>query len=271
MDSKGEKAARELAEKFGGEMDALRKERDEARLAHQCSEATLAMAVARLGGEVEGAPTARVNFLQRIDELRRVEAGARADNEALRAKLEETLMKAEAAEHNGGLWEEEAKGLRARVQKVEGLLRATEGIARATGEDACQMAARLSKLDALLASEEPPAGLQNSACLTVADLAAAGRAWRWFREQLGAPAQGQVVASNSQEFEADLEVIGMLEMFLRMAEDGSGRRLTEGWEADDGSMQYCLGECWTWLRCQKTSRERALLAAPPAEPQEEIP
>ena len=45
----------------------------QARLAHQSSEATLAMAVARLGGEVEGAPTHRINFLQRIDALRRVE------------------------------------------------------------------------------------------------------------------------------------------------------------------------------------------------------
>lgn len=36
-------------------------------------EATIHMAVARLGGEVEGAPTHRINFLQRIDELRGIE------------------------------------------------------------------------------------------------------------------------------------------------------------------------------------------------------
>jgi hypothetical protein len=30
---------------------------------------TLNMAVDRLGGTVEGAPTSRINFLQRIDEL----------------------------------------------------------------------------------------------------------------------------------------------------------------------------------------------------------
>jgi len=35
--------------------------------------AVLAMTVARLGGTVEGAPTHRINFLQRIDELRRIE------------------------------------------------------------------------------------------------------------------------------------------------------------------------------------------------------
>jgi hypothetical protein len=51
------------------------KDRDlaEAQLAHQGSEAVLHMAVARLGGEVEGHPTARHNFLQRVDELRDVE------------------------------------------------------------------------------------------------------------------------------------------------------------------------------------------------------
>lgn len=36
-------------------------------------DATLSMAVARLGGMVEGGPTSRVNFLQRIDELVEVE------------------------------------------------------------------------------------------------------------------------------------------------------------------------------------------------------
>lgn len=36
-------------------------------------DATLAMTVARLGGFVEGAPTTRHNFLQRIDELRDIE------------------------------------------------------------------------------------------------------------------------------------------------------------------------------------------------------
>jgi hypothetical protein len=36
--------------------------------------AVVSMAVARLGGEVEGRPTHAGNFLQRIDELRRIEA-----------------------------------------------------------------------------------------------------------------------------------------------------------------------------------------------------
>lgn len=55
------------------------------------------------------------------------------------------------------------EALRARVRELEGLLRATEGIAKATAGDACQMDARLSKLDELLASEEPPASLSAAA------------------------------------------------------------------------------------------------------------
>jgi NTP pyrophosphatase (non-canonical NTP hydrolase) len=54
----------------------LERERDEARLAHQCSEAVLSMAVSRLGGLVEGQPTQRINFLQRIDALVVVEGAA---------------------------------------------------------------------------------------------------------------------------------------------------------------------------------------------------
>lgn len=42
-------------------------------LALRGAEAVLAMTVGRLGGNVEGRPTARLNFLQRIDELREIE------------------------------------------------------------------------------------------------------------------------------------------------------------------------------------------------------
>ncbi len=41
-------------------------------------EAILAMTVGRLEGTVEGHPTSRINFLQRIDELRRIEKSASA-------------------------------------------------------------------------------------------------------------------------------------------------------------------------------------------------
>lgn len=40
------------------------------------SDAVISMAVARLGGAVEGSPTVRLNFLQRIDELVRIESEA---------------------------------------------------------------------------------------------------------------------------------------------------------------------------------------------------
>ena len=48
----------------------LKRQVDEARLKIDMLDATLHMAVARLGGIVEGNPTGRHNFLQRIDELR---------------------------------------------------------------------------------------------------------------------------------------------------------------------------------------------------------
>lgn len=49
---------------------------------HECpSEVVISMAVARLGGKVEGRPTGRHNFLQRIDELRRIEKKARRSSE----------------------------------------------------------------------------------------------------------------------------------------------------------------------------------------------
>ena len=45
----------------------------EARVKIDSEGAVLAMAVARLGGMVEGRPILRLNFLQRIDELRDIE------------------------------------------------------------------------------------------------------------------------------------------------------------------------------------------------------
>lgn len=60
------------------ELDEVIAELEQSRLSHQSSEATLTMTVARLGGRVEGAPTHRINFLQRIDELRRVETALQA-------------------------------------------------------------------------------------------------------------------------------------------------------------------------------------------------
>lgn len=47
------------------------------KLALECRDATIRMACDRLGGLVEGRPTAPLNFLQRIDELVRLEAASR--------------------------------------------------------------------------------------------------------------------------------------------------------------------------------------------------
>ncbi len=55
------------------EIERLKAERDAAYLAHESSEAVLHMTIARLGGLVEGRPTHRGNFLQRIDALVRME------------------------------------------------------------------------------------------------------------------------------------------------------------------------------------------------------
>ena len=57
------------------EIDALRARVAEYKLAHEGSEAVIHMAIARLGGLVEGLPTHRGNFLQRIDELVAKEVG----------------------------------------------------------------------------------------------------------------------------------------------------------------------------------------------------
>ena len=55
------------------EITTLRLRVAEYKLAHEGSEAVIHMAIARMGGLVEGRPTHRGNFLQRIDELVRKE------------------------------------------------------------------------------------------------------------------------------------------------------------------------------------------------------
>ena len=57
------------------EIERLRARVAEYKLAHEGSEAVIHMAIARLGGLVEGLPTHRGNFLQRIDELVAKEVG----------------------------------------------------------------------------------------------------------------------------------------------------------------------------------------------------
>ena len=51
----------------------LRQANERLTLKSQGDDAVLSMTVSRLGGLVEGRPTARLNFLQRVDELREIE------------------------------------------------------------------------------------------------------------------------------------------------------------------------------------------------------
>jgi hypothetical protein len=62
--------------KDSAHIEALTKQRDELRGVVEMREGTIQMAVDRLGGRVEGRPTHRGNFLQRIDELVRIEVDA---------------------------------------------------------------------------------------------------------------------------------------------------------------------------------------------------
>lgn len=66
---------RQIMREAAAEIERLRARVAEYKLAHEGSEAVIHMAIARLGGLVEGLPTHRGNFLQRIDELVAKEVG----------------------------------------------------------------------------------------------------------------------------------------------------------------------------------------------------
>ena len=55
------------------DLNALKIDNAQLSLRVRSEGSVLAMAVARLGGIVEGNPTGRVNFMQRIDALREIE------------------------------------------------------------------------------------------------------------------------------------------------------------------------------------------------------
>ncbi len=73
----------------------LRAELAEARLKVGSESVVLAMTVDRLGGIVEGHPTARLNFLQRVDELREIEHKYRCLPEGDKTKLAEARAEIE--------------------------------------------------------------------------------------------------------------------------------------------------------------------------------
>lgn len=68
----------------------LDKYADQLRLECNSLGAVLYMAVSRLGGTVEGRPTARVNFLQRVDELRTIETELSVVRRALEMVVEKS-------------------------------------------------------------------------------------------------------------------------------------------------------------------------------------
>jgi hypothetical protein len=65
--------ARDQLRMWGDMAEANQKLRENCAIDVAAVQGVLAMAVQRLGGTVEGQPTSRVNFLQRIDELREIE------------------------------------------------------------------------------------------------------------------------------------------------------------------------------------------------------
>lgn len=67
------------AEATGAECGACCREASQVDL--DSERGVLAMTVARLGGTVEGEPTQRINFLQRIDELREIEGKLAAETQ----------------------------------------------------------------------------------------------------------------------------------------------------------------------------------------------
>lgn len=99
----------EAAHEKAGAYVALLEERvREIEVERDAKESTISMAVARLGGTVEGHPTHRINFLQRIDALRRIEkriVELEAEPARIRRELEEAFV---AARHtyrdNSGAW-----------------------------------------------------------------------------------------------------------------------------------------------------------------------
>jgi hypothetical protein len=82
--AKAEAENRELRESRQQLADGFVRKCDDLLIAY----GTLNMMVDRLGGTVEGAPTSRLNFLQRIDELVAIESAPLPDCDALKQRAE---------------------------------------------------------------------------------------------------------------------------------------------------------------------------------------
>lgn len=94
------------------------------RLDVKCRDATLAMTVDRLEGTIEGAPTHRGNFLQRIDELRAVERERDELRErAMEVGLATTIRRDALADALEALYKEVGRPLTAaRAEQIEAAL-----------------------------------------------------------------------------------------------------------------------------------------------------
>ena len=108
----------------------LRAELAEARLKVGSESVVLAMTVDRLGGIVEGHPTARLNFLQRVDELREIEHKYRCLLEGDKTKL------AEARAENERLVVECDRWIRANIAANAAQERLLEALTRLTSMEA---------------------------------------------------------------------------------------------------------------------------------------
>ena len=141
------------------DLPGLLDETDTLRAQLAASDSTLVMAVTRLGGEVDGHETARHNFLQRIDALRRMEEEVALAHAAMTrdADLIATLRAqlADARKHVGNLQEDDVESA-ARLATIEQIAQGLADALRATvvhgtviGMDAYRRAEKhLAKFDA---------------------------------------------------------------------------------------------------------------------------
>ena len=113
------------------------------------NEATLHMAVARLGGMVEGRPTHRINFLQRIDELREVERKHDTYRSALAAVLH-ALGLSDSAPPEVLCREVVQREVLPEIARLKRDADAADGLSK-TVQEQCEWIARLRPLEMLAA------------------------------------------------------------------------------------------------------------------------
>lgn len=186
---------------------------------------------------------------------------AAGELEELRAELKRAEYLRRQIDINAENSAKACSSLRARVRELE-----AGGLALA--EDASRMQARLSRLDGLLASKEPPEGLARALrCDLYSTSLFAIDAWRWVREQLAAPSADQEAGQHHASVVADLTLRHLL--WLR---HGCPSHALYG---DDGEMScgQCVIDFLRWspeqiaVRFETIGRQKHQ-AAPSAEPRQ---